>query len=108
MSAKAVGELARRDSEQGGSLDLDSIGLGEGVQDLLRSTSRKLVRGGAWGAATGGVARLIGWPGFSAIRSASVSTESRRVLGEDEPPSGHDHQPLDAVFNSRTLPASGG
>ena len=35
VSAETVGELARRDSEQGGSFDLDSIGLGDGVQDLL-------------------------------------------------------------------------
>ena len=35
MSAKTVSELARRDSEQGGSFDLDSLGLGDGVQDLL-------------------------------------------------------------------------
>ena len=35
MPPKTVGKLARSDSEQGGGLDLDAIGLCKGLQDLL-------------------------------------------------------------------------
>ena len=98
MSAKTVSELARRDSEQGGSFDLDSIGLGDGVQDLL---ALHLAQAGAGRRLRGSHRRRGAVDRMAGLFRDPIGFRvhgKQEVLGEDEPPPGHDHQPLDAVL----------